>query len=402
MAYYTHDNLEFTLVGGISSTATSGIRFTVKYKATGVAVTPDTRIEILTIDKDNENYEHIHFTGFTENSTGDITLTGVTRGLGLSGTSIAEVSANRKAHVSGAIAGITANHFLHSRAAAVFAGDDSTGSNTIKIGDATAAEQSLVFDQGRSGAEENPKLSTNAAGDSAIYTDKDGNQTVLGAGVGTISGGDGIVNVVTASDNAISVDLGTDSGLEFVSNKLEAKVTGAITKGSSGLDIDESGLDYASQAEMEAGTATDKPANAEGVKQAIDAQRPNFFIAPSDVIIAESNSEVSKTADSTYTKAKEIQVPHNGGYRAKWQIKNLVQNTGISYSRVYVNGVAVSTEYQSNSSFYSDISYDLSSLSSGDLVQIYYKNNSDSSGGVFVRNFSISASCAPSGAIVNL
>lgn len=61
-----------------------------------------------------------------------------------------------------------------------------------------------------------------------------------------ITGGDGITstgNVGTGNQN-ISVDLGTDPGLEFVSNKLETKVhtasTTKLTKDSNGVGIDES------------------------------------------------------------------------------------------------------------------------------------------------------------------
>lgn len=147
MALFTsQDDLVFTLSGTITSTQTTGIRFSVKRESTGDAITPDSTIKLITIDHKNENYEHIYFpNGFTENATGDITLneTGLVRGLGLSGTALTAVSGNAKAHGVNAEAGITVNHFFHNIIAGIISGTDATGANALRIGDETDSDITL-------------------------------------------------------------------------------------------------------------------------------------------------------------------------------------------------------------------------------------------------------------------
>lgn len=130
----------------------------------------------------------------------------------------------------------------------VLAGERATGANDFQIGDGTATEQLFKANQGLAN---NSAYGFDASGNPIIYL-ANGSSFVPGAGAGTISGGDGID--VTAS--VISVDLGTNSGLEINSEKLRAKVKagGGITRDADGLAVNESDLSLESLGEKNFGS----------------------------------------------------------------------------------------------------------------------------------------------------
>lgn len=246
------------------------------------------------------------YDGYTEKmkvtgvSSDKLTLT-VVRGMPPSGMSIDVADADAdlaKIIPKGSIVEIAPVCQQQEMTDAVMAGTIPTGANDFKVGDGTAVEQGFSASQGLAN---DSKYAFDASGNPVIYL-ADGSSFTPGAGAGSISGGDGID--VTAS--VISVDLGTDSGLEFVSNKLEAKVTGAVSKGASGLDVDESNLDYSSSAENIAGTATNKPVNVAGVVEVMENNTPtlsyevleDITTVPAPVCLIESTTAASVLDES--------------------------------------------------------------------------------------------------------
>ncbi len=155
---YTEDNLVGTLDAAITATATTSITMSFTDRITGSARTPLSTTRLFTIDKGSEananpKYEQMYAAdGFTENSTGNITLTSTNliRGAARSGSTFTAVTANKQSHSEGAEVGCSTSHFLHSVPADIFAGVIGTGNAAFKLGDLAAANQRLIFldDQG--------------------------------------------------------------------------------------------------------------------------------------------------------------------------------------------------------------------------------------------------------------
>lgn len=88
-----------------------------------------------------------------------------------------------------------------------------------------------------------------------------------------------------------------------------------------------------------------------------------------------NNSALKSTVSTTYVKVKEIKVAKSGTYRVKF---TLTANGGTgpqAYGQIYKNGAAVGTERTTTSS--ATYSEDISSISAGDLIQIYAKKTVD-------------------------
>lgn len=266
------NNKVITTVGNISSKTNQVFNFSAALKdASGTVVTDGFLLTIKTVDKKTETI-YVKASGLTTDGTATKD-TFVIRNVKSSGNTV-DGSGNPEGDSTtalddipeGSIVGIAVHPFHMESIDQAIQGAIATGGQKIVVGDETASAVSIEADQGYSG---NAKFVIAADGLSVDFHDKNGSSFTIGAGAGSISGGDGI----DVTSSVIAVDLGTDPGLEFVSNKLEAKVkaSGGVTKDSDGLSADESNFDYASQAEAEAGTATNKPMNALRTKEAIDA-----------------------------------------------------------------------------------------------------------------------------------
>lgn len=110
-------------------------------------------------------------------------------------------------------------------------------------------------------------------------------------------------------------------------------------------------------------------------------------IAPSVVgDIAEANALSEKTMSGTsYIKVKEIGIGRNGNIRVKFQLKgNNPQN--VFYAQIYKNGTPIGTERSTQSISYIEYSEDINNVKTGDLIQLYCKNNGATT---FVRNFRV-------------
>jgi hypothetical protein len=103
--------------------------------------------------------------------------------------------------------------------------------------------------------------------------------------------------------------------------------------------------------------------------------------------LAQANTE-RYTANTSYTKLKEIRVARGGQINAYFELKT--SNAGdIVYGRVYVNGVAAGAEYNSTSETYAPHNDNIS-VDVGDLVQLYAKRVVTATQ-AYVRNFRIRA-----------
>jgi len=98
----------------------------------------------------------------------------------------------------------------------------------------------------------------------------------------------------------------------------------------------------------------------------------NVAVMPSDTIRAEANTERS-TPSTSYTKLKEFRIFASGVVRIQWEYKG-DSNEYIAYTKVYINGTAVSEQYSVKSTTYTKESYDVG-VNNGDYIQIYCKTN---------------------------
>jgi hypothetical protein len=119
------------------------------------------------------------------------------------------------------------------------------------------------------------------------------------------------------------------------------------------------------------------------------AHLPLTTTIASDTLQFSNNPE--KYTDSTgYAKKKEIKL--NAGMstiRIKFSLLNDLGGSYTSYGKIYLNGVAIGTERSTHSTTYVEYSEDLAiNVKVGDLLQIYCKTSSASSG-VYVCNFRI-------------
>lgn len=110
--------------------------------------------------------------------------------------------------------------------------------------------------------------------------------------------------------------------------------------------------------------------------------------------LIQSNDTERNTSSTSYVKVKEIKILRAGGYRIKFDIKN---NGGASsaYGRIYKNGVAIGTERTTTSSTDVNYSEDITGFVSGDLIQIYAKNQIGTP--TYINDFRIY--CAEEGAL---
>lgn len=112
-----------------------------------------------------------------------------------------------------------------------------------------------------------------------------------------------------------------------------------------------------------------------------------YVLSKSGAITRNSNdTERFRTEDPAYEKIKEIKMDEPTGImKVYWEFRADTGN-GTAYTKVYVNGVAKSSERSTTETTYQEESYILpSNLALNDLVQIY-AYNTGSPESVYVRN----------------
>ena len=112
-----------------------------------------------------------------------------------------------------------------------------------------------------------------------------------------------------------------------------------------------------------------------------------------DYLIQSNDTERSTTSGS-YVKLKEIKVLRAGAYRIKFDIK--ADGASTAYGRIYKNGSAVGTERSTMLTGDDPYSEDISSIVSGDLIQIYCKQSGGTN--AYVNDFRIY--CAEEGLLL--
>ena len=107
-------------------------------------------------------------------------------------------------------------------------------------------------------------------------------------------------------------------------------------------------------------------------------------ITPSNVLLHSNDTERTAT-NISYTKEKETRIPARISTYSQYRIKfDMKSDSGLSYGRVYLNGVAHGSEWSSSSTSYITYSGDLY-VNGGDFVQVYGKNTSGNI--AYLRNF---------------
>ena len=105
-----------------------------------------------------------------------------------------------------------------------------------------------------------------------------------------------------------------------------------------------------------------------------------------------TNDTERNTSNGSYVKLKEIKIQRAGTYRIKFDLRS--DGGGTAYGRIYKNGSAIGTERTTTLTSDDPYSEDVSSLVTGDLIQIY----GHVSGGIcYVNDFRIC--CAEEGGL---
>ena len=257
-------------------------------------------VAITVPNANNTAHETIACTKANYNAT-TFTMSSCTRGVIGYGSTISSDSNLIAKHEAGAEISVPVLVQDHVARQEVLDGERATNANSFQIGDGTATEQLIKANQGLAN---DSAYGFDASGDPIIYK-ADGSSFVPGAGAGAISGGDGID--ITAS--VISVDLGTDSGLEIDTNKLEAKVkaSGGITKDSDGLSVNTA--DFV--ADIVDDTAYDESTwnGVTDVAPSKNAVRDKFESSTFSKLIGTDVTEVSVTNTTSETNLFSVSVP---------------------------------------------------------------------------------------------
>lgn len=228
----------------------------------------------------------------------------------------------------------------------VLSGTLPTGANSFQIGDGTATEQLFKANQGLAN---DSAIGFDASGDPIIYL-ADGSSFVPGAGVGAISGGDGID--VTAS--VISADLATDPGLEMSSNKLRVKVktSGGITRDGDGLSVKTSDflatlLSDTAYSESTWNGVTNVAPSKNAVRDEVESIKTTF-----SKILAINTTPVTVSGTTTQTTLFSTTIPGNTlgtnrAIRVKYYITELdLGNSGGDTCSLYLKyGSTISASY---------------------------------------------------------
>lgn len=259
-------------------------------------------------------------------------------------------------------------------------GEIGTGSRTFKVGDGTAnTSQGFEIDQGLEGP---TRYGANATGE-PVVTLPDGSSYIVGAGVGTITGGDGIT--VTAGD--IDIDA-TDTTI-FVETTAGATDEGkVVTLNASGL-INQENLEIikdvtATASELNKLASTSANVSSTNLNTLTGGTSADSLhthgvgiktveVSASDNLKQSSDAEVTTgSVGPNYQKAKEIKINRKGVIRVKYDYKMV--GTGTAYFNVFVDGIVAGTEITTSTegAYITSPANDVN-VNIGSLVQLYFK-----------------------------
>ncbi len=107
-----------------------------------------------------------------------------------------------------------------------------------------------------------------------------------------------------------------------------------------------------------------------------------------DVLLISGDAEkIGSGGSETYTLLKSIRLGRNGAYRVKFDFKAPYNGSRI-WGKIYKNGNPIGTEQTITSDTYVTFSEDFEGIVTGDLVQLYCKQEV-TGGGLYTRNFRI-------------
>lgn len=108
-----------------------------------------------------------------------------------------------------------------------------------------------------------------------------------------------------------------------------------------------------------------------------------------DILLTGSQADAEESTNvNADTKLKEFCIPRSGTLRIKFDMKVDGDN---GRGRIYRNGVAVGSEQTTSSTSYATYSQDISGWATGDLLQLYGRNDSGGANYTFLRNFRLYA-----------
>jgi hypothetical protein len=210
---------ETTLSSGITAAANTIALTTAPTETTGYMV----------IEPGTSNKEIIKYTGVSST-----TLTGVSRGLSLTGSS--DAAGTGLSHAAGSIVSMTNVHYFmeqltNATEANTWTAEQTFETANINIGDGSTDENEQIT--ANNGDANTPFLRYSSADNEWHFSDNGVDTVAMNAAGGSLTAGDGIA--INAS--AIDVDLATDSGTAFESDKLKVvgqqdiQVAGATISG---------------------------------------------------------------------------------------------------------------------------------------------------------------------------
>jgi len=266
---------------------------------------------------------------------------------------------------------------------AALSGDIATGGTVLKVGNETEVTAYIEIDEGRVN---NVKFGE-IAGVPTIWT-TDGSSFTPGAGVGTISGGEGIdltASVISvdradtdvfkaisagAGDAGKALLLDADGYVDSDSVQVLKDITANASEINQALDgitvdVTDTNLNTLTQ-----GTTSD--ADALHTHDSLSIDTSIEAVSGSTTTLAEANTERTVTG-ATPTKIKEIAVELGGEFTCT----ALVKTSGGSEVRgqIYINGSPVGSESGPTGSVttYQNWSQTITGISKGDLIQFYLR-----------------------------
>lgn len=126
-------------------------------------------------------------------------------------------------------------------------------------------------------------------------------------------------------------------------------------------------------------------------------------VAASDNLKLSANTERTQVSVGSYAKHKEILISHSGTIKVTYDLNHsLGGGTYYTKGRVYINGSAVGTENNHQTTSYATYTDASISVVAGDLVQLYMNDNNAGGHTAYCRNFRLSydAATGSGGAVV--
>jgi hypothetical protein len=200
---------ESDLVGLIvnAELSTTGLSVAVEFtdSKTGVARTPQSTTLDFVIDKDSSRWEQIHASSHST-ASGVTTIVISATGRAIPKYGVGAGSGTGLRHPIGAQVGCVYTHNQVEQINKVLDGTNATGANTLRIGDETDSDISLIAQNADANK---PYVRYDKTNNKWIYSNDGSSSGDVGGGTGTVTGGDGIT--MTAGD----IDIDTTDTVIF-------------------------------------------------------------------------------------------------------------------------------------------------------------------------------------------